>query len=108
VATDVVTGHRAGDVTVTATATGLTPASKTFTVVPGAASGLTTTLQADKTSLPDDGHSTATVTVAASDAAGNNLTLGGDTVQLDATAGTLSPVTDQHDGTYTATLTAPG
>jgi hypothetical protein len=39
--------------------------------------------------------------------AGTNLTTSGGTVALSTTAGTLSAVTDNNNGTYTATLTAP-
>ena len=54
-----------------------------------------------------DGVSTQTITVQARDASNLNRTTGGDTVVFSATAGTLSPTTDNHDGTYTATWTAP-
>ena len=51
--------------------------------------------------------STTTITVQAIDSNGINLTSGGDAVVLTTTAGTLSPVTDNGNGTYSATLTAP-
>ena len=52
------------------------------------------------------------LTVQAKDAAGNNRTGGGDTVEIfssvtDGTV-TLSPVVDHQDGTYTATVTSTG
>src|SRR5204863_279423 len=44
------------------------------------------------------------ITVQAKDQFGNNLTAGGDTVTLSANHGTLSSVTDNLNGTYSATL----
>ena len=40
------------------------------------------------------------------DVNGNNIPVGGHTVELSTTAGALSDVTDNQDGTYTATLTS--
>ena len=48
------------------------------------------------------GH--ATITVQARDASGHNLTMGGDAVMLSTNHGALSAVTDNNNGTYTATL----
>jgi adhesin/invasin len=51
---------------------------------------------------------TSTITVQLKDANGNNLTASGGTVTLNADNGaTIGTVTDNGDGTYTATLTAP-
>lgn len=55
-----------------------------------------------------DGASTQVITVRARDVQGSNLTGGGATVLLLATAGTMGSTTDAGDGTYTATWTAPG
>jgi len=58
-----------------------------------------------------DGSSISTITVRAKDASGNTLTSSGGPVTLTASAGTLSGVTDNKDGTYAATLrssTSPG
>ncbi len=66
----------------------------------------TSTISASPTSVPADGSTTSTITVQIKDAGGTNLTEGGDAVVLATTAGTLSGVTDNGDGTYTATLTA--
>jgi large repetitive protein len=75
-------------------------------VNPGPASGATTTIGAIPTVIVADGVSASAVTVTVRDAGGNVRTAGGDAVVLAATLGTLSPVTDNGDGTYGATLTA--
>ena len=80
-------------------------ATVTFHVPIGPASGATSTIGASPGSIAPDGSSTSTITVQLEDAAGNDLIAGGDTVALSTTGGTLSAVTDNHDGTYTATLT---
>lgn len=80
--------------------------SNTFTVTPGAASELTTTISASPTVIFNDGFATSTLTVQLKDAEGNNRTIGGETVGLSATSGTIGTVTDNSDGTYTATLTS--
>ena len=69
-------------------------------------SGLTSTITVDNTSILADGTSTTIVTVQLKDVNGNNLTTGGKSVTLSTSAGTLSGVTDNGDGTYTATLTS--
>src|SRR5439155_8571426 len=76
-------------------------ASVTFT--PGAAAGATTLITASPTSVSVDVGSSA-ITVQAKDQYGNNLTSGGGTVSLSADHGSLSSVTDNLDGTYSATL----
>jgi hypothetical protein len=67
---------------------------------------LTTTLTANPTSIAADGTATSTITVQLKDVNGNNITTGGQTITLTTTAGALSAVTDNNDGTYTATLTS--
>lgn len=57
-------------------------------------------------SLVSNGTSSTTVTVQLRDALNVNLNMGGDAVALNTTLGTLSSVTDQNNGIYTATLTA--
>ncbi|OXM82419.1 invasin domain 3-containing protein, partial [Paenibacillus rigui] len=54
-----------------------------------------------------DGVSTTAVTVKLKDAQGNALTSGGSSVGITTTKGTVGLVTDNGNGTYTATLTAP-
>ena len=65
-----------------------------------------TTITADPVSIIADGVSTSQITVQAVDADGNNINSGGASVTLSATDGTLGAVTDNGDGTYTATLTS--
>jgi len=58
----------------------------------------------DKTA---DGTSTQVITVQARDMNNNNLTTGGETLVFSATAGSMGSTTDNGNGTYTATWTAP-
>jgi hypothetical protein len=75
------------------------------------ASASNSVISSSPSAVAADGASTSTVTVQAEDAYGNNLTTGGATVNLSTSLGRLGPVTDNGDGTYSATLTsstAPG
>lgn len=83
-----------------------TSAALSQTVV-GPASGATSQLTASPASIPANGTARSVITVRLKDANGNDLPSGGDSVVLTATSGTLSNVTDQHNGSYFATLTAP-
>ena len=85
--------------------TGVT--SLPFAITPAGASGTTTTITAQPTTLPADGSSTSTIVVDVRDAFGNRRTGGGDAVTLSTTAGSIGPVVDLANGTYTAVLTAP-
>ncbi|BFH65361.1 invasin domain 3-containing protein [Paenibacillus azoreducens] len=58
-------------------------------------------------SLAADGTSQTTITVKLKDAQGNDITSGAPEVAMTTTAGAISAVTNHHNGTYTATLTAP-
>ncbi|MNH86695.1 Endo-1,4-beta-xylanase A precursor [compost metagenome] len=58
-------------------------------------------------SLVADGSSQTPITVKLRDVQGNEITSGGETVAVTSTLGTVGPVTDNGDGTYTAVLTAP-
>jgi hypothetical protein len=69
-------------------------------------SAQTSTITADPTTLVANGTATSNITVQLKGAEGDDLTRGGATVTLATTRGTLSAVTDDNDGTYTATLTA--
>ncbi len=80
--------------------------SNTFTVTPGAASETTTTISASPTVIFNDGFATSTITVQTKDSEGNNRTVGGETIALSVTSGSLGSVTDNSNGTYTATLTS--
>jgi adhesin/invasin len=97
-------------VTGTATITGTVNAAAitdtaTVTLTPGAADGTTSLITATPTSMVADGAATSTITVQLKDANSNNLTSGGDTVALATDLGIMGSVTDNSDGTYTATLT---
>ena len=75
-------------------------------VAPGDADATISTITASPTSITADGTSESTVTVQLKDKNGTNLTSGGDGVALNTDLGTIGAVTDNGDGTYTATLTA--
>ena len=83
-----------------------TGTSNSFNVTPGAASTSTTTISASPSVILNDGFSTSTITVQLKDSEGNNRTVGGETIALNTTDGALSSVTDNGNGTYTATLTS--
>ncbi|ANY67777.1 hypothetical protein BBD42_15855 [Paenibacillus sp. BIHB 4019] len=99
---------RAGTGIIIATVQGQTITSQpSVEFVPGAASTATSTVEASPATLTADGASQSTVSITLKDAYGNALTSGGATVTVSATTGTVGAVTDNGDGTYTATLTAP-
>ncbi|MHA8070280.1 Ig-like domain-containing protein, partial [Aquirufa ecclesiirivi] len=60
-------------------------------------------------SIVADGSTTQVLTVTAKDANGNNLTAGGATVTITKSSGTgtISSVSDNSNGTYSATVTSP-
>ena len=97
-----------GTCTITATNTSgsETGDSNTFDVTPGAASASETTISANPTVIFNDGFSTSTITVQLKDSEGNNITVGGPTVVLNTSDGSLGSVTDNGNGTYTAILTS--
>ena len=102
-------GVAAGANTLTATSTGLTgsPLAITATGTANAASVATSTITAAPTSITADGTTTSTLTVQLKDAGGQNLTASGGTVTITKASGpavTLSAVTDNNNGTYTATV----
>lgn len=100
-----VTGIDAGTVTITATS-GPAVGSGELTVV-ATPSLEKTTITADPTEIDADGESSSTITVQLKDADGDDITVSGGTLTLSTTAGELSDVTYEDDGTYTGTLTAP-
>jgi hypothetical protein len=61
-------------------------------------------ITANPTAIPANGSSTSTITVQLKDAAGNNITSGGENVQITTSAGTISSAIDNNDGTYTSIL----
>ncbi|HTR19833.1 MAG TPA: invasin domain 3-containing protein, partial [Gemmatimonadales bacterium] len=104
------TGVLAGTATsIKATLNGVTVATSrpTVTVLPGAASAVTSLVTVDSTTLAS-GHVT-TLHLQAKDAAGNNLTAGGATVVFSdsggTSTGTIGSTTDNANGTYSATFT---
>lgn len=98
----------AGSTTITArkSASSETGSSNSFTVNPASADPASSTITAGQSFLENNGADTTPVTVQLIDAFGNNLITGGVTVTLNTTAGSLGSITDNSDGTYTATLTS--
>jgi adhesin/invasin len=80
--------------------------SAPFQITPGPPSGATSEITANPTSIDANESSTSTITVLLRDAFGNALTTGGANVAVSTTLGTLGPVTDNGNGTYSATLTS--
>lgn len=78
--------------------------SATVSIALGAASSATSEINVAPTSITTDDE--ATVTVVLRDAAGNALITSGGTLTLSSTIGTLSAITNNLNGTYTATLTS--
>ena len=75
---------------------------------PGAANAAhSLMLSATPNSMVADGVNTSVVKMQSRDLHGINLISGGSTVTFATTSGTLSGTTDNGDGTYQATLTAP-
>lgn len=81
-----------------------TGTSNSFDVSPGGSSASTFTISASPSVIFNDGFSTSTIIVQAKDSEGNNVTTGGETIVLSTTSGSLSSVTDNSNGTYTAIL----
>ncbi len=114
-----VTLTTSGAQTLTATDTNNTNiigTSSEFTVNPGAIDFTNTLLTANPANIVADGVTTSLVTVQLRDEFENSLNIGGETISLATTAGTLSTTDesgetslvaeDNSDGTYTATLTS--
>ena len=108
--TSTVTGTVAGSNTVTVTINGhaVTTTAPAITVTPGSVDSATSVVELSASGVISG--SSATVTLQAVDAAGNDLTSGGATVAfaLGSTGGgqgTFGPVTDNHNGIYTTTFT---
>ncbi|MFB0846618.1 invasin domain 3-containing protein [Paenibacillus oleatilyticus] len=97
-----------GTTTISATVGGSAIASTaSVQFVPGAPSAATSAVEAGSSSLTADGASQTTISVKLKDAQGHALTSGGSPVAITSTLGTVSAATDNQNGTYTATLTAP-
>lgn len=75
--------------------------------VPGAADATTSIVDVWPIHILNNDTMEATITVYARDADGLMLTVGGDLVEINSDgAGTMSAVTDNNDGSYTATYTS--
>ncbi|MGH3071841.1 MAG: beta strand repeat-containing protein [Gaiellaceae bacterium] len=108
VATKMVANAASGQIDLDAQGSGLVTGTASYTIAPGSASTATSTISASPTSIVADGSSTSAITVQLKDVAGNDLTGSGGVVALGLVgAGSLSAVTDNGDGTYSATLTSP-
>ena len=94
--------------TLTVAVDGLTDTSLIFVAkaISGTASPLTSTISASPNSIEADGISSSSITVQLRDVAEHNLNTGGSVVTLSTTAGHLSDITDNNNGTYSATLTS--
>ncbi|HTE43897.1 MAG TPA: invasin domain 3-containing protein, partial [Gemmatimonadaceae bacterium] len=75
----------------------------------GAASATASTLTPTAATITANGTSTQLLTVTAKDVTGNLISAGGATVTITKASGTgtIGPVTDVGNGTYTATVTSP-
>ena len=99
----------AGNATVSATVNGVAVTDEeTMNFVPGPASVVNTSINTSLSTIVADSATQSLITVQAIDANGNNLTLGGDTIVLSSTAGSLGTVTDNNNGSYSAVLTSAG
>ncbi|MFN3661395.1 invasin domain 3-containing protein, partial [Yoonia sp.] len=90
------------NVTVDGTAIANSPLSSEIAV----ASPVGAIITASPSSLPADGSSTSVLTIILLDGQGNQLIAGGDTIVLTASVGSLGPVTDNGNGSYTSVFTA--
>ncbi|MFC5404907.1 invasin domain 3-containing protein [Cohnella soli] len=88
-------------------AAGYDQSFRTYMIPDYSLSPLESAITAAAPSIVADGSSQTTITVTAKDAQGTALTTGGETVVITSTAGTVGAVTDNGNGTYSATLTSP-
>jgi len=102
-----VTAHQVGSAAITATVDGV-HGTASVTVTPGPAATATSQVSASAPTVLEGG--TVTFTLKARDAAGNALDKGGLTVAFTTSggtsAGTIGPVSDLANGSYSATFTA--
>ncbi len=83
-----------------------TPSLSICGSVPVAASLITSTITANPNSIAANGTSTSIITVQLKQSNGTNLTTTGGVVVINTNKGSISNVTDNNDGTYTAILTS--
>ena len=104
------TASQAGNDSITAMVFGLLGgidlpyASTSVDVTVSATSTGNSTISASPPSIPADGATVSAVTVQLYDTNGQKITVGGATVLIASTLGTVSSVTDNNNGTYTAQL----
>jgi len=107
--TATMTNTVAEDVVISGTIDGnsITSGNPSISFTPGAVSSAQTTISVSPASVTADGSASSTITVQAKDAQGNNLNSSAGLVTLaeDSASATLSSVTDNNNGTYTATIT---
>lgn len=97
-----------GSAVISATLNGtLLTDTEIISFIPGQAVAERSLIVASKTEVVADGVSTSIITVTLKDVNGNLLEKGGENVDLSASLGTLSVVTDHGNGTYTSILTSP-
>ena len=104
------TNGQAYTYTATATNSAGSASSTSAEVVPvGPVSASASTLTPTSATIAADGSATQVLTVQARDSAGNSRSTGGDTVTITKStgSGSIGPVTDNSNGTYSATVTAP-
>jgi hypothetical protein len=103
-----ITGRTSTDYVLRFTAGSFTVDSANLTLTPGVASASTSTVVISDSTLIANGSSTATVTVRLRDAQTNSLVASGGTVAITVATGdgSISTVTNNNDGTYTATYTS--
>lgn len=109
----VMTGRTSTNYVLDFTSTGLTfeivSVDQSFTVTPGQTNPTNSLIAVSDGVITADGVDSSTVTVTIQDSEGNVVEASAGTVLLSVTplgAGTLSTVTDNDDGTYSATFTA--
>src|SRR5207302_8301455 len=101
--------YKAQSATITASQGALTTTGGdrlAVTVSPASPSGAASAISASPSSRIADGSAASTLTVQTKDAFGNGLTSGGASVVLSSDRGTHSSVSDNADGTYSASLTS--
>ena len=86
--------------------TGIPVQSAGLGPIVGSAFADSSTISASPGTIVANGSSTSVVTVQLRDSTGNNLLASGGTVVLTTTIGSLGPVIDNNNGTYTDTLTS--
>lgn len=96
-----------GTATISATLDGATVSdTAAVSLIADTPSIATSRINADTASLPASGLDTSVITVQLSDINNNDLARGGNSVDITADIGSVGPVTDLGNGSYTAVLTS--